>query len=109
MHATSIKLRSILTLLVFLLASFVLLNRTATVPVSADAGTTSLIVELRDDPAAVYKAKAQKAGIAVSDDQLQAYRDQLRASQDRFLADLSARGVSLKSQPRTTRRFWTRR
>jgi subtilisin family serine protease len=96
MYGKSFKLRSTLTLLVFLLAAVALLNRTVTVPVSADSGTASLIVELRDDPAAVYKAKAQKAGISVSDEQLQAYRDQLRASQDGFLADLSARGVTFQ-------------
>lgn len=96
MYGKSIKLRSTLTLLVFLLAAVALLNRTATVPVSADNGTTSLIVELRDDPAAVYKAKAQKEGRSVSDEQLQAYRDQLRASQDQFLADLRVRGVSFQ-------------
>ncbi|HUQ31014.1 MAG TPA: S8 family serine peptidase [Pyrinomonadaceae bacterium] len=96
MHGKSIKLRSILILLVTLLAIVTLLNRTAIVPVSADSGTTSLIVELSGDPAAVYKAKVQKAGGSVSDDQLQAYRDQLRATQDQFLTDLKSRGVSFQ-------------
>jgi hypothetical protein len=96
MYGKSIRLRSILTLLIFLFAAAHVLNRTATVPVSADSGTTSLIVELKGDPAAVYKAKAQKAGASVSDEQLQAYRNQLRASQDQFLGDLSARGVSFQ-------------
>ena len=96
MHGKSIKLRSILILLVTLLAIVTLLNRTATVPVSADSGTTSLIVELSGDPAAVYKAKVKKAGGSVSDDQLQAYRDQLRATQDQFLTDLKSRGVSFQ-------------
>jgi subtilisin family serine protease len=96
MYGTSIKLRSILTLLVFLLATAALLNRTVTVPASADSGTTSLIVELRDDPAAVYKAKVQKAGGSVSEEQLQAYRDRVRASQDQFLVDLKSRGVSFQ-------------
>jgi subtilisin family serine protease len=96
MHGKFIKLRSILILLVTLLAIVILLNRTATVPVSADSGTTSLIVELSGDPAAVYKAKVQKAGGSVSDDHLQAYRDQLRATQDQFLNDLKSRGVSFQ-------------
>lgn len=96
MYGKSIKLRSVLTLLVFLLATVILLNRTATVEVSADNGTTSLIVELKGDPAAVYQAKIQKAGGSVSEEQLQAYRDQVRASQDQFLTDLSARGVSFQ-------------
>ena len=56
--------------------------------------TTSVIVILRDDPAAVYKAKAQKAGTPVSDEALQAYRDRLRASQDTFLNALRSNGVS---------------
>jgi subtilisin family serine protease len=96
MYGKSIRLRSILILLIFLLATVVLLNRTVSVPVSADNGTTSIIVELKGDPGAVYKAKAQKAGGPVSDEQLQAYRDQLRASQDQFLSTLSARGVSFQ-------------
>ncbi len=96
MYGKSIRLRSILTLLIFLFATVIVLNRTTTVPVSADSGTTSLIVELKGDPAAVYKAKAQKAGTSVSDEQLQTYRNQLRASQDQFLSALSARGVSFQ-------------
>ena len=62
MYGKSIKLSSILIILVFLFTALIVLNRTATVPVSADSGVTSLIVELKGDPAAVYKAKAQKAG-----------------------------------------------
>jgi len=56
-------------------------------------GSISVIVELKTDPAALYRAKVQKAGGGVSDQQLQAYRDQLRASQDQFLSALQARGV----------------
>jgi subtilisin family serine protease len=96
MHGKSFKLRSVLILLVTFMVVASLLNRTATVPVSADSGTTSLIVELRGDPAAVYKAKIEKAGGKVTDDQLQAYRDQVRASQDNFLGDLKSRGVSFQ-------------
>lgn len=96
MYGKSIRLRSILILSIFLLATIVLLNRTVSVPVSADSGTTSIIVELKGDPGAVYKAKALKAGSSVSDAQLQSYRDQLRASQDQFLSALSARGVSFQ-------------
>jgi hypothetical protein len=96
MYGKSNKLSSILIILGFLFAAVIVLNRTATVPVSADSGTTSLIVELKGDPGAVYKAKAQKAGASVSDEQLEAYRNQLRASQDQFLSALSARGVSFQ-------------
>ncbi|HJU53167.1 MAG TPA: S8 family serine peptidase [Pyrinomonadaceae bacterium] len=91
-----IKLRSALVVLVLLVVAAVLLYGTATIPVNADIGTTSLIVELRDDPAAVYKARTEKAGGRVSDEQLQAYRDKVRAAQDQFLSELKGRGVSFR-------------
>jgi subtilisin family serine protease len=59
-----------------------------------NTGTVSVIVQLKGDPGAVYRAKTQKSGGAVSDQQLQAYRDQLKASQDQFLTSLKARGVN---------------
>jgi subtilisin family serine protease len=86
--------RSILAVLVLLVAIVFLLNLTATTPVSASGGTTSIIVEFKDDPAAVYKAKTEKSGAKVSDDQLQAYRNQLRVKQDAFLGELNSRGVT---------------
>lgn len=67
------------------------LHSTATL----NAGQVSVIVQLKGDPGAVYRAKAQKNGSTVSDQQLQAYRDQLRASQDQFLTSLHSRGVNL--------------
>ena len=94
MFAKITKLRSTLIVLAFLLAVVAVLNQTVTAPVSADGGTTSVIVQLRDDPAAVYKAKTEKAGGQVSAAQLQAYRDGLRANQDQFLIDLKNKGVS---------------
>lgn len=94
MYSKSMKIRSILMTLLLLAFASVLLSRSATVPVSADAGTPSYIVQLRDDPAAVYKARTEKAGSQVSAAQLQTYRDQLRVRQDQFLTDLAARGVS---------------
>lgn len=90
------NIRAILLLVIFFLAAILLLNRASIVPASAAGGTVSMIVEFRDDPAAVYKAKTEKSGAKVSDDQLQAYRDQLRAGQDQFLNDLKARGVSFE-------------
>jgi minor extracellular serine protease Vpr len=86
--------RSILAVLVLLIAIVFLLNLTATTPVSASGGTTSIIVEFKDDPAAVYKARTEKSGAKVSDDQLQAYRNQLRIKQDAFLSELNSRGIS---------------
>src|ERR1041384_2040827 len=86
--------RSLLTVLVLIAATVFLLNMAATVPVSASGPGTSVIIEFKDDPAAVYKAKTEKAGGKVSDDQLQAYRDQLRIKQDQFLNELNSRGIS---------------
>jgi subtilisin family serine protease len=54
----------------------------------------SVIVELKGDPGAVWKAKQIKAGNNVTDDQLQAYRATVTQSQNSFLADLQARGIS---------------
>jgi subtilisin family serine protease len=87
------NIRTVLLLAALFLAATLLLNRAATVPVSAGSAA-SVIVEFRDDPAAVYKARTEKSGARISDEQLQAYRDQLRLSQDQFLNDLKARGVS---------------
>src|SRR3954469_15647184 len=86
--------RSLLTVLVLVVATLFLLNMTATVPVSADGPGTSVIVEFKDDPAAVYKAKTEKSGAQVSADQLQTYRDQLRVKQDQFLSEFRDRGIS---------------
>jgi hypothetical protein len=64
-------------------------------PASAGGGdTTTVIVELKGEPAAVYTARARQQGRAVSTEELQAYRSRLAAEQDRFLASLAARGVS---------------
>ncbi len=62
----------------------------------ATSTNVTVIVELRDDSAAVYSAKQ---GSAPSDAQIQAYRQQLKASQDKFIASLTTSGVlfTLKS------------
>ena len=65
---------------------------------SATGTNTSVIVELKGDAAAVYVAKAQRDGQTPSDNQIQAYRDQLRAAQDSFLAELSASGQPFELQ-----------
>ena len=65
----------------------------------------SVIVELRDEPGAVYKARAEKSGSAVSQDQLKAYRDQLSAKQDDFLKALVARGVPAAVVTRNVRNY----
>ncbi|HEX8141468.1 MAG TPA: S8 family serine peptidase, partial [Pyrinomonadaceae bacterium] len=95
------KFRLILMLVILAGLSFALLRSEQTTSIAANSDSrTPVIVELRDDPGAVYKAKAQKAGIAVSDEALQNYRSQLAAKQDQFLKALSAKGVqyTVKSQ-----------
>ena len=89
-----IKLRSALIVLAVLVAAAVLLDRAATNPASASGGTVSVIVQFRDDPAAVSQARAAKSGQSVSAEQRQSYRSQLAAKQDEFLKSLSASGVT---------------
>jgi subtilisin family serine protease len=54
----------------------------------------AVIVEFKAEPGAVWKAKMEKSGQRVSDEQLRAYRDSLTAQQDQFLEQLKAQGVS---------------
>jgi subtilisin family serine protease len=60
--------------------------------------TVSVIVEFRDDPAAVYAARAKKNGATLSNDQIRAYRDQLTASQNQFLNALKSSGITFQLQ-----------
>ncbi len=64
------------------------------------ANTVSVIVDLKGDPAAVYAAKLKKQGAVVSSDQLQAYRNQLTATQNQFLTAVQAAvpGAQLQTQ-----------
>lgn len=71
----------------------------------SSAKTVSAIVQLRDEPAAVYQARAEQAGGSVSADQLQAYRNQLAAKQTDFLNALSANGVSYTVGTRAIKGF----
>lgn len=98
-----IKLRSVLTALVILAVAALLLNQTATNPATASGGDTSVIVELKDEPGAVYKARAERAGQPISDAALQSYRDRLRAKQDEFLSALSSSGVSATAMSRNVK------
>ena len=63
---------------------------------AVSGGNVSVIVELRDDPGAVYAAKAKQTGAAVSADQLQAYRAGLTTSQNQFLATLKSSGAAFQ-------------
>lgn len=62
--------------------------------VGASGIARSVIVELNGDPAAVWKARQERQGQTVSADQLQAYRNSIKASQDAFLAALGQRGIT---------------
>ncbi|MFL6332734.1 MAG: S8 family serine peptidase [Pyrinomonadaceae bacterium] len=73
---------------------------------SAGAGdSVTVIVELKGEPAAVYSARARKQGHNVSTDELQAYRSQLAAQQDKFLAALAARGVTAQLASRGVKNY----
>ncbi|HEX8844916.1 MAG TPA: S8 family serine peptidase [Pyrinomonadaceae bacterium] len=100
------KYRLILVLVILGGLGFALLRSgQTTATASASDGMTPVIVELRDDPGAVYKAKTEKAGGAVSDEALQSYRSQLSAKQDEFLKALSASGVQYTVRSQEIKNF----
>src|SRR5919112_1923747 len=51
----------------------------------------SVIVEFKADPGAVWKAKLEKSGQRVSDEQLRQYRASVTAEQNSFLEELRSR------------------
>src|SRR6266850_8072147 len=65
----------------------------------------SVIVELRDEPGAVYRARTEKSGVSVSQDQLKAYRDQLTAKQDDFLKALASNGITASVLSRDVKNY----
>ena len=80
------------------LAAAAMIAALLALPFLVSTATTStsvvpVIVELKDEPGAVYKARTEKSGATVSQDQLRAYRDQLSTKQDDFLTALSLNGV----------------
>ncbi|HEX6185148.1 MAG TPA: S8 family serine peptidase [Pyrinomonadaceae bacterium] len=54
----------------------------------------SVIVEFKADPGAVWKARLEKSGQSVSDEQLQQYRASVTAQQNSFLEELKSRGIN---------------
>src|SRR5688572_30140650 len=98
------KARTLLAALVLLTTIAVLINRDGTVSVHA-GGSTAVIVELRDDPGAVYKARTEKSGGSVSQEELQGYRNNLRARQDEFLNALSASSVGYSVMSRDVKNY----
>jgi minor extracellular serine protease Vpr len=65
--------------------------------------TVSVIVELRDDPGAVYSAKSKQQGGALTNDQIQAYRNGLSSAQDQLLAALKSKGINAQLQTLSVR------
>jgi hypothetical protein len=63
-----------------------------------DTSTVSVIVELRDDPGAAYAARMNSQGTTVSDEQMQTYRQNLRAMQAQFLSQLASSGLAAQLQ-----------
>lgn len=105
MFEKPISLRSYLILVVLLIVAGVLVQEVVSTNVTATDGTRSVIVELKDDPGAVYKAKAERSGGTVSSEQLQAYRNGLLGGQDQFLQALSARGVNFTVRSREIKNY----
>lgn len=65
-------------------------------PLLAFASTTSVIVELKQEPAAVVAAHAEKAGTPMSDADIAAYRASLRSAHASFLDGLRAQGIAFE-------------
>jgi Subtilase family/PA domain len=98
--------RLILMLVILGGLSFSLLRNTGRVATATDSSNMiSVIVELRDEPAAIYKARTEKAGGAISNEALKSYRDQLSAKQDDFLKALAAQGVSFAVKSHDIKNF----
>ncbi len=78
-----------------LLAAIAMLMFINLLPTTSASGIArSVIIELRDDPGAVWKARTEKAGGQVSAQDLQAYRDTLKGKQDQLLSALQVSGIS---------------
>jgi len=89
--------------LIFALAAFAGPGFRTASAVAADSVT--VIVELKGDPAAVYSARARQQGRTVSTEELQTYRAQLAAQQDKFLAALASRGVNAQLASRGVKNY----
>ena len=88
-----IILRSLGLAFAFVLAAALLATFAPPPAASAGSAVKSVIVELQDDPVVVAKARAEAAGEQFDE---AAYRQQVVASQNDFLARLGAAGVQFK-------------
>jgi subtilisin family serine protease len=87
--------RRVLTSLVLITLSLILaFSGVPRRAAATDTGQVAVIVELKDEPAAIYAARARQAGRTISNEELQSQRESLRAAQNDFLASLASRGVS---------------
>src|SRR5436190_5743044 len=93
MRTSTKSLRYLLTLVAAIFSITFVVSTNLSPRASAELLSSSVIVQFKQDPAAVYKAKTESTGGTVSTEQLQAYRNQLRTNQDEFLNTLRARGV----------------
>ncbi|HEX8338679.1 MAG TPA: S8 family serine peptidase, partial [Pyrinomonadaceae bacterium] len=72
---------------------------------AAGGDTATVIVQLKGEPGAVYAARARRQGREVSAEELQAYRSQVAAEQDKFLASLASRGVAAELATRGVKNY----
>ncbi|PYS70154.1 MAG: hypothetical protein DMF69_14530, partial [Acidobacteria bacterium] len=93
MRTSTKSLRYLITLVAAIITITFVVSTNLSPRASAELLSSSVIVQFKQDPAAVYKAKTESTGGTVSTEQLQAYRNQLRTNQDEFLNTLRARGV----------------
>jgi hypothetical protein len=95
----------LLALIAFCLVAAVIADHVTGTRARAEAATQTVIVELQDDPAAVYKARAENSGSTASTEQIEAYRNQLRTKQDQFLNALNNSGVSYSVVSRAIKNY----
>ncbi|HEX8138021.1 MAG TPA: S8 family serine peptidase [Pyrinomonadaceae bacterium] len=88
------RFRLILMLLIVAGCAVALLRSgPTTATATSSAQVVPVIVEFRDDPAAVYKARVERSGGQVTTEALEQYRKQLSAAQADFLKQLAAQGI----------------
>ncbi len=92
---TKFRIIAIAAVMISLTTAF-LVTENVTKTQAASGIAKSFIIQLNADSAAVWKAKQEKTGVTVSNEQLQDYRNSLLAEQDAFLANLSLNGIDFE-------------
>ncbi len=90
-----------LTLSLFAVTAWLGVERRA----NASGDTSTVIVQLKGEPAAVRAARVTQSGGTVTDADLQSFREQIRAEQNNFLASLASRGVSATVVSRSIKNY----